>query len=97
MSIFRVLRTKISYKFVRTFTIFASILHSLYGLPTEVSIIPNTNKKYGTIPILDPNPLTGAEEFGWKLGVVIVLVLLGGIFAGMFLHNDFILNYNNVD
>ncbi|POG60351.1 hypothetical protein GLOIN_2v1714378 [Rhizophagus irregularis DAOM 181602=DAOM 197198] len=65
--------SKLSYRFFHTITIFASILHSLHGLPTDVSIPHN---KYDQIPLTD-------EEFGWKLGVIVVLVMLGGIFAGL--------------
>lgn len=68
--------SKLSYRFFHTITIFASILHSLHGLPTDVSIPHN---KYDQIPLTD-------EEFGWKLGVIVVLVMLGGIFAGTLLY-----------
>jgi hypothetical protein len=82
MSILKASRIKLSYKFLHTITIFVSILHSLHGFPTDVSSIPDNN--YGL-----PYPLTDTEEFGWKLGVCILLVILGGIFAGTF--NYFIL------
>ncbi|CAG8706583.1 13630_t:CDS:2, partial [Funneliformis mosseae] len=76
-------------------TIFASILHSLHGLPTtDVFSISIKNKKYGTgplfdlpsipnVPIDDDNESINLEDFGWKLGAIVMLVLLGGIFAGL--------------
>lgn len=73
--------SKLSYRFFHTITIFASILHSLHGLPTDVSTIPHN--KYG---VWDQILLTDSDEFGWKLGVIVVLVMLGGIFAGMLLY-----------
>uniref|UniRef100_A0A1D1YTD7 Protein MAM3 n=1 Tax=Anthurium amnicola TaxID=1678845 RepID=A0A1D1YTD7_9ARAE len=79
---FQALRIKISYRLLHTFTIFVSILRSLHGFPTDdVPII--SNKNYGPIPSPDQDPFIDIEEFGWKLGVVIILVLLGGIFAGL--------------
>ncbi|RIA87027.1 hypothetical protein C1645_696416 [Glomus cerebriforme] len=84
MSILQALRIRISYKFLHTITIFASILHSLHGLPTDDLSIPNKNNKYGVGgPLREANPLIDFEGFGWKIGAIIVLVLLGGIFAGL--------------
>src|ERR1051326_4890790 len=87
------LRIRISYRFLHTITIFASILHSLYGLPaTDVFSISNEDNKYELGPLFKPGPpvddddsIIDFEEYGWKIGVVILLVSLGGIFAGTFI------------
>ncbi|CAI2187125.1 18388_t:CDS:2 [Funneliformis geosporum] len=84
----KILRFRVSYRFLHTITIFASTLHSLHGLPaTDVFSISNENKKYGTGSLFDlPSAPIGDNdniEFGWKLGVIVTLVLLGGIFAGL--------------
>src|SRR5688572_19174276 len=100
MSIFQALRFRVSYRFLHTITIFAPILRSLHGLPTtDVFLISNENNKYEIGPLFDlPNSPTvpvgdddviNLEEFGWKLGIILILVLLGGIFSGTFGYCDF--------
>jgi len=95
MSIFQALRIRVSYRFLHTITIFTSVFLSLHGIPTAgVFSISNENNKYEIGPLFDlPDSPTvpvgddggiNLEEFGWKLVVIVILVFLGGVFAGTF-------------
>jgi hypothetical protein len=88
------LRIRISYRFLHTITILASILHSLHGLPAT-DVFSNEDNEYELGSLFNPNKLNpnathddrsiiDLEEYGWEIGMVITLVLLGGIFAGTF-------------
>lgn len=63
-----------------------SSIPTLLSVTKLVHLVPRTAQQWSSIgasaPPIEPEDPPGSTKFWWKLGLSVVLVLAGGVFAG---------------